>query len=59
LLDWASNKHGIQHFIASISPGNEASLALVRRLGFREFGRHWDEEDGEELEFELKISGGA
>jgi ribosomal-protein-alanine N-acetyltransferase len=59
LLDWASNKHGIQRFIASISPGNEASLALVRRLGFREFGRHWDEEDGEELEFELKISGGA
>jgi len=36
-----------------------ASLALVRRLGFREFGRHWDEEDGEELEFELQISGGA
>jgi RimJ/RimL family protein N-acetyltransferase len=59
LLDWASNKHGIQHFIASISPGNEASLALVRRLGFQEFGRHWDEEDGEELEFELQISGGA
>jgi RimJ/RimL family protein N-acetyltransferase len=59
LLDWASREHGIQRFIASISPGNEASLALVRRLGFREFGRHWDEEDGEELEFELQISGGA
>ena len=52
-------RSGIQRFIASISPGNKASLALVRRLGFQEFGRHWDEEDGEELEFELRISGGA
>jgi RimJ/RimL family protein N-acetyltransferase len=59
LLDWASSKHGIQRFMASISPGNKASLALVRRLGFQEFGRHWDEEDGEELEFELQISGDA
>jgi hypothetical protein len=25
----------------------------VRRLGFVEVGRHWDDEDGEELEFLL------
>jgi RimJ/RimL family protein N-acetyltransferase len=59
LLDWASSEHGIHCFIASVSPGNEPSLALVRRLGFQQIGRHWDEEDGEELEFELRINAGA
>ena len=55
LIDWASREHGIHHFVASISPGNEPSLALVRRLGFEHTGQHWDEEDGEELEFQLKL----
>jgi ribosomal-protein-alanine N-acetyltransferase len=59
LIDWASSEQGIQRFIASISPENEPSLALARRLGFKHIGRHWDEEDGEELEFELRISDGA
>ena len=59
LIDWASSEHGIRHFVASISPENEPSLALVRRLGFERTGRHWDEEDGEEVEFELRISDGA
>ena len=44
---------GIRRFIASVGPGNEPSLRLVRGLGFVEVGRHWDDEDGEELEFEL------
>jgi RimJ/RimL family protein N-acetyltransferase len=52
LLDWA-RAQGIHRFVASVGPGNEPSLAIVRRLGFREVGRHWDDEDGEELEFEL------
>jgi RimJ/RimL family protein N-acetyltransferase len=52
LLDWA-RAQGIHRFVASVGPQNEPSLALVRRLGFREVGRHWDDEDGEELEFEL------
>ncbi len=55
LMGWASREHGIRRFIASISPENEASLALVRRLGFKHIGQHWDEEDGEELEFELRL----
>jgi RimJ/RimL family protein N-acetyltransferase len=37
---------------ASVSPDNDASLAVVRRLGFVEVGRHWDDEDGLELVFE-------
>jgi len=56
LIDWASRERGISHFVASISPENEPSLALVRRLGFERTGRHWDEEDGEELEFELRLN---
>jgi [ribosomal protein S5]-alanine N-acetyltransferase len=52
LVDW-TREQGIERVIASIGPENEPSLAIVRRLGFREVGRHWDDEDGEELEFEL------
>ena len=37
---------------ASVSPQNEASLAVVRRLGFVQVGQHIDEEDGLELVFE-------
>ena len=44
---------GVGRFVASVAPDNEPSLAIVRRLGFVEVGRHWDEEDGDELEFEL------
>lgn len=45
---------GIGRVVASVAPDNEPSLALVRRLGFVEVGRHWDEEDGDELELELR-----
>jgi [ribosomal protein S5]-alanine N-acetyltransferase len=55
LMNWAKRTHGIERFIASVSPDNVPSLALVRRAGFREIGAHWDEHDGEELEFELLI----
>jgi RimJ/RimL family protein N-acetyltransferase len=54
LIDWAARTHGIRRFLASIGPENEPSLALVRRVGFTPIGRHWDDEDGEELEFELR-----
>ncbi len=55
LIDWAVTERGIRLFIASVGPQNEPSLRLVGTLGFEEAGRHWDEEDGEELEFELRI----
>lgn len=53
LFAWATREHGITHFIASISPANKPSLTLARRLGFRQTGTQWDDEDGEELVFEL------
>jgi [ribosomal protein S5]-alanine N-acetyltransferase len=55
ILEWARAQHGVHHFVASVSPDNVPSLALVRRLGFRETGTQWDDEDGEELVFELKV----
>ncbi|HET7759581.1 MAG TPA: GNAT family N-acetyltransferase [Gaiellaceae bacterium] len=50
LLGYA-REHGVHRFVASVGPENEPSLRIVRGLGFVEVGRHWDEEDGEELEF--------
>ena len=55
ILEWARAEHGVRHFVASVGPRNDPSLALVRRLGFRQTGTQWDDEDGEELVFELKI----
>jgi ribosomal-protein-alanine N-acetyltransferase len=53
LMDWARTDRGIHHFIASVSPTNEPSLAIVRKLGFVQTGDQWDDEDGLELVFEL------
>ena len=57
LMSWAAASHGIQRFVASVSPGNDPSLSVVRRLGFVQTGVQWDEEDGEELVFELDLAG--
>jgi ribosomal-protein-alanine N-acetyltransferase len=54
MIEWASTEHGIKRFIASISPSNHPSIGLVTKLGFRQTGTQWDEEDGEELVFTLE-----
>jgi ribosomal-protein-alanine N-acetyltransferase len=53
LFGWAEREHEVHHFVASIAPSNIASLGLARKLGFVQTGSQWDEEDGEELVFEL------
>ena len=53
MFDWASHEHAVRWFIASVSPTNEPSLSLVRKLGFVQTGTQWDEIDGQELVFEL------
>ena len=52
LMEWAAAQ-GIRHFVASVSPENAPSLAIVRKLGFVRTGEQWDEEDGVEHVFEL------
>lgn len=54
LMDWARHAHDVRRFLASVSPSNAPSLALVRKLGFLEVTRVIDEEDGEEIVFERR-----
>ena len=54
LFDWAHRVHGIDRFIASISPDNEPSLRLAAAFGFVQIGSQIDEIDGLELVFETK-----
>jgi len=57
LLGWAGDAHGIRHIVASVSPKNGPSLALVRKLGFTQTGTQWDDVDGEEFVFERRQNG--
>jgi [ribosomal protein S5]-alanine N-acetyltransferase len=59
LIAWARSRHDIGDVIASVAPDNAPSLALLHRLGFRQTGTQWDDEDGEELVFELQLEGGT
>jgi RimJ/RimL family protein N-acetyltransferase len=54
LMDQAEERAGIRHFVLSVGPKNEPSLAIVRKLGFVRTGERMDEEDGLELVFELR-----
>jgi RimJ/RimL family protein N-acetyltransferase len=56
LFAWACREQHVHRFLASVSPTNTASLALVRSLGFHQVGTQWDAEDGEEWLFELFFS---
>jgi RimJ/RimL family protein N-acetyltransferase len=47
-----AEERGVQHFVASCSPQNDPSLAVIRKLGFVQTGEAMDEEDGLELVFE-------
>jgi [ribosomal protein S5]-alanine N-acetyltransferase len=52
LFDWAHRTHGIERFIASISPTNEPSLRLASQFGFEQTGEQMDDIDGLEYVFE-------
>ena len=49
LFDWAYRVHGVRRFRASISPDNERSQNLVRKLGMTPVGSQWDDRDGLEV----------
>lgn len=38
LIDWARRFAGVESFVLSMSPGNTASIALARKLGFAQVG---------------------
>jgi RimJ/RimL family protein N-acetyltransferase len=54
LMDWANSEHSVKHFVVSISPTNEPSLRLARKLGFLKVGSVMDPEDGVEDVFLLE-----
>jgi [ribosomal protein S5]-alanine N-acetyltransferase len=54
LMDQAEERAGITHFVLSIAPTNDPSLAIARKFGFERTGEHMDEEDGLEHVFELR-----
>lgn len=58
MMAWARER-SIDRFVLSIGIGNEPSLALAAKLGFAEVARVLDEEDGPEIVFELRGSGGT
>jgi RimJ/RimL family protein N-acetyltransferase len=59
LMDQARDWAGIRHFVLSVGPHNDPSLAVVRKLGFVRTGEQMDEEDGLELVFELRRDAGG
>jgi ribosomal-protein-alanine N-acetyltransferase len=56
LMEFARREHAaLTGFVASISPTNEPSLALVRGLGFSKIADYDDPEDGLEHVFALAL----
>ena len=55
LLDWAIKQYPLENFIASVSPTNLASTALIKKLEFKQIGEQIDETDGLELVYALKV----
>jgi [ribosomal protein S5]-alanine N-acetyltransferase len=55
LAAWAFTTGRARVCVASVSPGNAPSLALVHSLGFRQVGEQIDEIDGLELVFECPL----
>ena len=55
LLDWAWATGRVRTCVASISPHNAPSLALIHSFGFRHVGEQIDEIDGLELVFERRL----
>jgi [ribosomal protein S5]-alanine N-acetyltransferase len=55
LLDWAWATGRVQTCVASVSPHNTPSLALIHSFGFRHVGEQIDEIDGLELVFERPL----
>lgn len=54
-IEHARSSPDVQTLRATVSPDNEASLALIAQYPFEPNGEQWDEEDGLELIFEMPV----
>ena len=54
-IDHARADPSVRTLRATISPDNEASLALIEQYPFVRNGEQWDEEDGLELIYEMAV----
>ena len=55
LIEWA-RAQGARRVVASVSPGNAPSLAIIAKLGFVRTGEQMDEVDGLELVHTLELA---
>jgi ribosomal-protein-alanine N-acetyltransferase len=55
LLARAAREPSVRTVRATISPDNHASRLLVAQYGFIEVGEQWDDEDGLETIFEVRV----
>jgi RimJ/RimL family protein N-acetyltransferase len=55
-MQWTRDLHCVTSFVVTISPRNEASLALAADLGFVRAGAHHDEVDGPEDVLVLNVA---
>jgi [ribosomal protein S5]-alanine N-acetyltransferase len=55
LLRWAADDPRVRTVRASIRPDNAASLAIIAGFGFARTGEQWDDEDGLETIFEVRV----
>jgi RimJ/RimL family protein N-acetyltransferase len=55
MLERARADPRLVRVLASVAPDNVASLALVAEAGFVRIGEQWDDEDGLEWVFELRL----
>ncbi len=49
LMDWAMQQYPFESFVASVSPENIPSTAMVKKLNFEKIGEQIDEIDGLEI----------
>ncbi|MDA0364569.1 MAG: GNAT family N-acetyltransferase [Chloroflexi bacterium] len=56
LMDWAWVSHGVDRFIASVSPDNAPSLRVITKLGFVRIGSQIDDVDGPEDVYERRVA---
>ena len=56
MFDWAARQYPVGTFIASVSPTNLPSTAMIKNMKFEKIGEQMDEVDGLEFVYALAVS---